>query len=197
MLLRRPRPRFVLDLPMSAADAMDRIEAHLARQAATCGGMIARNHGHVDLRMPQADRRFFSPHLSMEITDLTDRQACRVNALIGPNPSVWTFFAFAMLGLLTALAFALTFGLVQVMLEESPWALWLSGGVVLLIGATYGLSRFGQHLAAPQTVVLRHFLEGALGLDDAERARTEVDPYHEDIEVDVTPVEADQLSAAP
>ena len=47
-----------------------------------------------------------------------------------------------------------------------------------LVGVWW-VARAGQKLAAPQTLVLRHFLEEVLQVDESQRLRTDADPYRE------------------
>jgi len=71
------------------------------------------------------------------------------------------------------------FGFVQWWLDLPPWGLYVAPVLVLGLALMYVSSRIGQGLAAPQTLMLRHFLEDALDLPDSEREVTVRDPYHE------------------
>jgi hypothetical protein len=81
-------------------------------------------------------------------------------------------------GLITGLLFTVTFGLVQNFLGQSPWAFWIAGVMLLAMLVVWWVAQAGKVLAAPQTIVLRHFLEDSLGLDRSQRELTDADPYH-------------------
>ena len=102
-----------------------------------------------------------------------------VHALIDPEPALWTAIAFCYVASITGLMFTLTLGFVQKFLDQYAWAFWVAGALLVGMIAVWFVARAGQKLAAPQTTELRHFLEGALELDESQRLRTDVDPYRE------------------
>ncbi len=163
---------------MSAADAIGRLRRRLKQPGCVCRGLVAEEQGHVDLRVHHADQHMWSPMLAMEISEREGGGAV-IRGMIGPNPGVWTMVAFTYLALFTASLFLFTFGGVQLLLERSPWALWAGAVAVALIVVAWIGSQFGQRLAAPQTAMLRHFLEETFDAASEERARTDQDPYRE------------------
>ena len=180
MLVRSVRPRFRVRVPMSADRVVARIEKRLQEPDCPCRGMVAARHHVIDLRVRERDRHFWSPALGVSVAEVEDAGGGSVvHGLIGPEPGVWTLFAMLYFGLLTAFGFAAIFGLVQWWLDLQPWGLWIAGGAVLATVAMYATARIGQSRAAPQTAMLRHFLESALDLPPEERAVTDRDPYHE------------------
>ncbi len=181
MSIRKIRPRFRLPVPMVADEVVRRIRRSLERPGCPCRGKIADRHHVVELRVLERDRHYWSPALSLTVAEAEaeDGGGSVVHGVVGPNPDVWTMFALAYIGLLTLLCFAGTLGLVQWCLGQRPWGLWVSAAVALAAVLMYAISRAGQNLAAPQTAMLRHFLEEALDAPAAERAVTERDPYHE------------------
>lgn len=187
MFVRQMRPRFRLPVPMSADDTVRLLQRRLADEACPCRGSIAGNHRVIDLRVLEDDRHFWSPALSLTVAETGEgaeegsgeRPGAVVHGIVGPNPNVWTLFAMGYMGLLTLLTGFGIFGLVQYWLQLRPWGLYVVPLLVLAMVAMYMASRVGQGLAAPQTALLRHFVEDALGLSDHERQVTDRDPYHE------------------
>ena len=158
---------------------MSRFRQGLERSQCPCRGEIADRHGVVELRVLERDRHFWSPALSLTVADAADGQGSVVHGVVGPNPEVWTMFALSYIAMFTLSSFAGTFGLVQWWLGERPWGLWAFAAVAVIVVLMVATSRVGQRLAAPQTAMLRHFVEEVLDAPEAERAVTELDPYHE------------------
>jgi len=180
MLFRRVRPRFRVRVPFRGDEAVACIVARVERPDRPCRVMVSGRHGVVELRVNDGEQRSWSPVLAVTVSDADDGQGSVVHGLVGPNPNLWTLFAMLYMGLWTGIMFAGVFGLVQWSLGESPWGLWVTGGLVAALAALYAASRFGQHLGAGQTAALRRVLEEALDLPVAERALTRRDPYHEE-----------------
>jgi hypothetical protein len=177
--VRKVRPRFRLQLALSADEAVRRIEQRLGRPECPFVGTVAAGHRIVELRLPERDRHTWSPVLSVTLLEAESGRGSVAHGLVGPGPGVWTMFAMTYMGLLTAIGFVGIFGLVQWSLDLRPWGLYVVPGLVLAAAAMYGVARVGQRLAAPQTVLLRRFLEETLDVPESARAITEHDPYHQ------------------
>jgi hypothetical protein len=145
-----------------------------------CRVLVSGTHGVVELCVNDDERRAWSPVLAVTVSQPEAGQGSEVHGLVGPNPNLWTLFAMLYMGLWTGVMFAGVFGLVQWSLDQSPWGLWVTAGLVAALAALYAASRAGQHLGAGQTAALRRVLEDALELPVAERALTRRDPYHEE-----------------
>lgn len=172
MFIRHMRPRFRHSVPIGADQVIELLERHLAQPDCPCRGAVAGNHRVVELNVLQRDRNFWSPSLSVTVADVEDGQESVVHGLVGPNPNLWTLFAMTYMGLLTMLMFVGIFGLIQWWLDLYPWGLFI---VPVLLGAVvlmFGVSRVGQHLAAPQTAMLRKFLEDVLSAPSVERVES-------------------------
>jgi hypothetical protein len=178
MIVREMRPRFRLEVPEPPDAVVGRIDERLKLPDSSCSGMVAENHHVVELRVHERDRHFWSPALSVTVTDDADSGSV-IHGLIGPDPNVWTLFAMLYMGILTFLAGVGIFGLIQWWLDLTPWGLYLVPVLLVALVAMYGISRIGQKLATPQTIVLRAFLEEALDLPERQRAIVTRDPYHE------------------
>jgi len=173
------RPRFCFHVPIGAAEVVRRIEARLAEPNRPCGGAVAANHQVIELRVLERDRHFWSPALSVTVAEDGSSGGSCVHGLVGPNPNLWTLFAMSYMGLALLFVFVGIFGWIQWWLGLDPWGLYVVPVLLLGLVGMYGLSRLGQRWAAPQTIVLRHFLEEVLELPPGERLTTDRDPYHE------------------
>jgi len=172
------RPRFRLPVPISPDQVIERIEQQLEQPDCPCRGAIAGNHQVVELNVLERDRNFWSPSLSVTVSESTDGSGSAVHGLVGPNPNLWTLFAMTYMGSLTLLMFVGIFGLVQWWLDLYAWGLFGVPVLIVVMGLMYLLSRIGQRLAAPQTAMLRHFLEDTVGAYPVERAVADRDRYH-------------------
>lgn len=169
-----------MHLQFEPDEVVQRIQRRLAAADAPCRGFVAEKQRVIDLRVLETDKHLWSPALGLQIEADEERgEGSVVHALIGPEPAVWTGIAFCYVALITGQLFTLTLGCVQKFLGQYAWAFWISGALLLAMIGVWFVARAGQKLAAPQTVVLRHFLEDVLELDSSQRARTDADPYHE------------------
>lgn len=174
------QPTFTVDLPVSAADAVSKLQAAIRQSrlrdhvvtAGTC----------FDFRVESSSQRFWSPHLSVQVSDkrvddhgprLVDaetdnhvgrHQHSQLFGRFSPRPEIWTMFM-AVYGVVLILMFASAIlGYVQWALGDSPWALAvLPTGAVLIMGLHAG-SLVGQRLSADQMHLLRGRLDEAIDI---------------------------------
>lgn len=179
MIVRQMRPRFRLEVPQPPDGVVGRIDERLKRPGCPCRGLVADKHHVVELKVLEQDRHFWSPALSVTVTPDDSGTGSVIHGLVGPNPNVWTLFAMLYMGILTFLIGTGIFGLIQWSLDLPPWGLYVVPVLLLAMLLMYGASRGGQKLAAPQTVMLRGFLEEALELPEDQREVVKRDPYHE------------------
>ena len=176
MALHSFRPHFHFDAPLEVDLAVARLEELVKGDHPDYVGRLAAGQRHVELRMPRDERHLWSPSLS---ANLKEREGgTRVTGLIGPMPNVWTLVAAVNLGAVTGILFLATFGGVQLWLDQTPWAFLGVGFLLLVLLVVYLVAQAGQRIGAPQARHLRHLLEDALQLPEAERRRTDEDPYH-------------------
>jgi hypothetical protein len=154
----RMRPRFTVPLPGDAEAARRRIRAALEADGCDVrGGCVGER---VELRVPEEEQHYWSPHLSLVFDDDDGHWVAR--GRFGPHPHVWTMF----LAIYAHVAFVgiggAMYGISQWLVGQEPWALWalpLCAGV----GALVYLSAFyGQGLGSDQMYRLRAFVERAL-----------------------------------
>jgi len=162
---------------MTGQEALQLLHQRLSAAQCPCVGMLADLQLHYDLRIPKAERHLWSPALSGHFED-TEEGGTILFGLIGPNPNTWTAVAFSYLALGTGILFLLTLGGVQIFLDKNPWAFWASLMLLFLMLVAWVIAQVGQRIAAPQTTVLRHFLEDTFQLNAQEHQRTDADPYH-------------------
>lgn len=152
----RLRPRFKLALPCSATRAAERLRGALADD-----GYPFRGNGyghHFVLRVPEAERHFWSPQLSLDLEDAEGGGAL-MRGLFGPHPSIWTLFVAAYGVAIFCAVTGLIFGLSQWTLGQSPIALWAVPGAALLAGLTYGIGLIGRRLGYEQVLQLRDVID--------------------------------------
>lgn len=151
------RPRFEKAIPLHPDLAIKAIQAKLAEPDCKCRGYVAELHHHFDFRIHNKDHELWSPMLSGNI--VPDEKGAVIQALVGPNPNIWTAVAFSYLASFTGLLFLLTFGAVQMGLGQDPWAFLASLGILVFATIVWALSQLGQRLAADQIVILRGVLD--------------------------------------
>lgn len=165
------RPSFSTDLPCASRTAIERLSAELAarpimvkRSRPPGGGPERgpRDDAHLVLTIPPAERHFWSPWLTVELSPRDG--GTHLHGTFSPHPSVWTGFAFAYLALGAICAVALVLAGSAALLPDSSqtWALWLAGGAALAMLAMFWASHLGQRLAAAQMELLRRELDDAI-----------------------------------
>ena len=151
----RLRPRFRHLTPESPTEIETLLKEALNDAGATCTGSFY--PGHLHLKIPMADRHFWSPqlHLSMEQTE----EGTLIRGLYGPNPSVWAifFFGYVVIGIL--FFFAGMWGLTQWSLGLSSGVLWALPVLAVLALSLYLMAQAGQKLGEDQMLRLHHFYE--------------------------------------
>jgi hypothetical protein len=163
------RPRFQVELKMSADEALERVTRALGDPG--CPVEALRAGQHVDLMIPRADRRYWSPRLGVEFE--ASEPASRVHGLFGPRPSVWTLFAtfYALMGFMAVIGGML--GWSQWIIDQTAWGFWFLPAAVLGALGAYGLSLVGQRLSSDQMDLLYAYLAERLGLPAATHRRDE------------------------
>ncbi|MDX2305525.1 MAG: hypothetical protein NW226_22120 [Microscillaceae bacterium] len=155
----RPYFRQMLSLPLE--EVKNRIEDQLNKANCPCKGLvIPGEHTHIILKIPPQERHFWSPHLHLTLEE--QETDTLIRGLYGPDPAIWTIFAFAYIFLSTAILFLGMIGFSQWSLNlDSSILWWVPVCGVLLIGL-YLLAQLGQKFGAEQTFILHHFYEGAV-----------------------------------
>lgn len=168
------RPRFKHQVPWSQAELKAQLQAHLDQPDAPVTGHAVGHH--LYLKLPQAERHFWTPQLDVELEDLPTGGTL-VRGLIGPTPAVWTRFVFLYAFSGFVVLFGMITGVPQWMLDKTPMGLWVMGLGTAMLGGVYLIAQSGKHIGAAQTAVLRTFwmdlvAEVAHEPNDAVPART-------------------------
>ena len=162
VLFQRMRPRLLeRKATMPVVHVFDRLKAQLEQASAPCTGSLFPKQKHGILRVLPEKRHYWSPELSLQVED--DEQGVLIRGFFGPRSSVWTMFIFfyALLGF--SALFGCAYGLAQISLGEAPLALWSAPVALVLCGLVYLMALFGQQLGNDQMVILRDFVDQALG----------------------------------
>lgn len=162
-----------MDLPCASRTAIERIWTQLTsrpivvRRTRPPGGGSERgprDEEHMVLTVPPAERRLWSPWLTVELSPRDG--ATHLHATFSPHPSVWTGFAFAYLALGAICAVALVIAGSAALLPGGgqTWSLWVAGGAALAMIAMWSASQVGQRLAGGQMEALQGELDRAIEL---------------------------------
>ncbi|WP_312555093.1 hypothetical protein [Empedobacter brevis] len=155
------RPRFKVYTHLSKQEFIDLIKKHLTDNSHEYGGYA--NEEVAMIRVRKDKDKYWHPQLQIRIEEDEDHpDYLVVRGIIGPKPSIWTFFAF-LYGLsgaviLTLGCYAISEYIVQ---GESSWV-WSIPFALLLALGTYSASLFGHHLAKFQLGRLYHFVNSLL-----------------------------------
>lgn len=154
------QPTFTLDVPGNSYSAIAELRRAIrspelkdhAQSAAQC----------VDFKIARADRRFWSPHLSAQLSDTED--GAKLYGRFSPRPEVWTMFMAIYFGTALVIGVAAIYGYVQWTLGASPWALVAIPVGIIVIASLHGASLVGQSLSHDQMDLLRARLDRAMAL---------------------------------
>ncbi len=152
------QPTFTIDIPQKPSDVLAGVRGaihsdEISGQAETAGNCI-------DFKIDRSDQRFWSPHLSVQVSDSEDGSQLFGRFL--PRPEIWTMFM-AIYALVSVCIFAsLIWAYVQWFMGDRPWALAIAPiGVLTILGLHLG-SLIGQGLSADQMHELRGRLDQVL-----------------------------------
>ena len=154
----RMRPKFVLELPVPADDAVRRLREGLDTPDLSAS-TIAAGH-HTEFRVDEADRKIWSPRLEVRIED--DAGVSSLHGRFAPRPDVWTGFMFVYFLAWFAVVFGATLGYVQRVSDERAWGYWAVPTGLLIILGIHAASFVGRRFAEDQMRDLRGKLDSVL-----------------------------------
>lgn len=161
------RPTFELRVPLPRDAVVQHLGALLERDEHPVRGSGVGHH--LLVTVPERDRHFWSPWLSIEVHDDDDDErgdapadGARVEGRFSPSPAIWTGFMMTWIALATLAFFVVVFGVAQWMMDHDPSALIFLALLAPLAVALYWSSRVGQRLAHDQMHELYDTLTGAL-----------------------------------
>ncbi len=154
------RPHFSETLDLVPGEAQQRLVEKVETGADPCE--VKNFVGYICLRIPEQDRHFWSPRLTLTL-EATEDGRTRIEGIYGPNANVWSLFLYGYLLSGTFGLFSGIYGSVQWSLKLDPWALWIFGAMLGIALGLYLLAQFGQKLGAQQTFRLHQVYETAMG----------------------------------
>ena len=154
----RLRPRFSVELPVPADEAVARLREGLETPELQGTSMAAGRHA--DLMVERSERRVWSPRLNVRIEDSPGGSTLRCR--FSPRPDVWTGFMFVYFVMVFLVVFGATLGYVQQVSNEAAWGYWGVPVGLLVIALIHLAGYVGQRLAARQMRELRGRLERVL-----------------------------------
>jgi hypothetical protein len=118
--------------------------------------------GFIGIHLPDGERRQWSPRLFLSL-DATPEGHTRIVGLYGPEIEIWSLFLYGYLitGLLGT--FSGLYGCAQLVIEDQPWAFYVTGTMAILAGLLYLAAQLGQKLGAWQTFRLHQAYQAAIG----------------------------------
>lgn len=154
------RPHFSQELDLDPETAQQRIIKKIEEAADACE--LKCFPGFVTLRIPEVDRHFWSPRLTLSL-ERTPRGRTHVVGTYGPNANLWALFLYGWLITASVLLFSGILAGVQLALGYPAWGLWIFCPFALAAIGLYIAARMGQKLGASQTHRLHHLYEEAMG----------------------------------
>jgi len=166
----RMRPRFTLDVSAGVEKVMEQLRDRLDGNEQGLVGSFTRRHG--VLKLPDARRQFWSPQLGLTVETVEgDEGRARVIGLFSPHPHIWQTFVFIYGVLISLGCFGTMWGVAQLSLDRTPWALASPLVSFALCAFVYGAAFIGQGLGAGEMYQLRTYLDECVS--EAERRHSE------------------------
>ncbi|MDM4017333.1 hypothetical protein [Roseiconus lacunae] len=165
------QPTFRVQLPWQMDETKRRIRAAVRSQemapfAETAGTVV-------DFKVDPSERRFWSPHLSIQLNPSDSQKSTEAFCRFSPRPEIWTMVMAVYLMAACTMFGALIYGLVQWMMKDPPWAIAVVPVSLGVITGLHLVSVVGQNWSRDQMVVLKHRWERTLEL--AKRSEPDSD----------------------
>ncbi len=115
------------------------------------------------LRVVRAERRFWSAYLDLTVDgSAPDDETVRVWGTFSPRPEIWTGIVFSVGTLIVASTISFFFGIAQLSLGETPWALLVPVGALVLAAAIWAAGLVGQGLSGDEMYRLRTYVDACI-----------------------------------
>ena len=149
------RPHFEIALRDDGRATLGAVREGLAQPDSPFIGDVLATHAY--LRLPRDRRSLLSPNLNLQL--LEERGEVSLRGSFTPHPSVWmgfmaVFFTLGMIGLA-----GLMYGLAQLTVDETPWAMAATPVCLALIAFVYGGAFVGQGLVQDEMYAMRAWVE--------------------------------------
>ncbi len=170
------QPTFRVDLPWEMDDAKNRlrraIRTESLSQHANAAGSV------IDFQIEPDQKRFWSPHLSVQLNASDLPQYTEAHCRFSPRPEIWTMVMAIYMVASCCLFGSGIYGFVQWAMGNPPWALVVAPISVLAILCLHVASMIGQGWSHDQMRLLRSRWEMAVEIagnvgpvsDDAQEA---------------------------
>ena len=160
MISLKMQPTFTLDAPDSVDGTVQRIRRAVQstelREHVDFAGQC------FDFKIGSVDRRFWSPHLSVHVSET--EAGSQILGRFSPRPEIWTMFMAIYAVVAFGIFAAAIFGYVQWALGSTPLALIVVPVGVVVIACLHTVSLVGQSLSSDQMQLLRERLDQAIDI---------------------------------
>ena len=153
------RPTFSVPVALEREAVIERIRGALVARDELQGRWRGRGIW-AELYVPEAERRLWSPYLSIRVDP--GSQGSTIFGRYGPHPEVWTFFMFLYFAVVFIVVLGGTFAYVQWASGEPAWGLWSIWLGLPLIAGIHVASAIGRRLGRPQMEELSGILADVL-----------------------------------
>lgn len=154
-------PTFDLTLD-STSDEAEGLLADWIREGG-CPFHAVRVGSHFTFTTPDHDRHFWSPTLTLDVREEDGRAV--LHGRFNPSAGIWTGYMMTYLSLVTIILGASMWGLAEVILDRTPWALAFIPACVVVGALMFWASAVGQRLARPEMGAMHGALCGVLGIE--------------------------------
>ncbi len=154
----RIRPRYNFTVPLDKESVLNKLRDAIGNPDAHIEGKFVKPL--VVISIPEEDRHFWSPELSLDIEK--KEEGTEIRCVLGPRPALWTMFtAFYSFAVLIGVA-GLVLGFSQLTLGMNAYGFWFVPLSIILIVSAYVIALTGQKLAYDQMLLLRSFIKNSL-----------------------------------
>ena len=155
----RLRPHCKIQTKKSQGEVLELIRKKLSEEKEIVHGQVVQAHAF--LRIPEKDQHYWSPELHVWVREQDGSTI--VSGVVGPKPKIWTMFMFFYFVVLGLSFFGGIYGIIQWQLEMAAPFLWSIPAGIVGILLVYGAASFGQNKGKDQMLLLRGFLDRAVG----------------------------------
>lgn len=154
----RFRPSFRVRLPLPRDEAIKLLRSRVG-QVVPPNNWLGKGRW-CEIHLPAAERRLWTPHLSLRLDHESDGSSLFVR--YAPRPEVWTLFVFGYAAVAFLVLLGAVFGYVQWASGEAAWGLWSVWTGLPVLVLLHVASWVGQRLSASQIEQLAGQLERVL-----------------------------------
>ncbi|TWU55161.1 hypothetical protein [Rubripirellula reticaptiva] len=161
----RLQPGFTIDAPYASDEVVKKMRTALKTNDMT--GFADAASMCFDYKIEPASQRFWSPHLSVQVSDANDSDStsmARLHCRFAPRPEIWTMFIAIYFVILILMFAAMILAYVQWWMGGQPWALAMVPLGIVFIVVLHVASQIGQSLSSDQMTLLQSRLDQTLAI---------------------------------